>query len=1001
MVRFIVASLFVLSAGVVLAQSTTVLENNPALKWQQINTDNFRIIFPEGYQVQAQRMANTLEHIRKPESETLSANPRKLSVILQNQSAVSNGFVSITPRRSEFYGMPSQNYNFTGNLDWLDLLATHEYRHVIQFQQANRGFNRFLYTLFGANTLAAMSFIAVPQWFWEGDAVTTETELTTSGRGRIPNFNLLFRTNLQEGRVFNYHKQYLRSYKHNIPDHYVLGFNMVSYLRKRTDNPQVWDSITQNAWSKSILPFTFSNSIKKYAGLHVTDLYNEMATDLLEEWKQTQAALDVTPYESILTRKDKSYTDYRFPIEIASDTVLALKSGIGHIEELVVISNGKERKIWTPGIMNGSGMLSAAQGKIVWNEYRYDPRWRVRTYSVIMSYDTKTKIRRPITQHSRYASAALSPEGNLVATVETSVDYKTRLVVVNFDSGLITHSIENPEGYFISMPRWRNNKEVVALLTHNMKKAIGVINIETQQVQLLTEFSEDNVGHPVPFGDYVLYNSPRTGIDNVFALNTVTNESFQITTSKYGAYNPSVSLDGKTLFYNEQGRDGLDVVKIPFSPENWKPMVKEIVASPFAASLFERGNSHVLDSVPNKEYAIKGYSQLAHAINPHSWGAYVNSDLTQVDIGVTSRDVLSTTSISAGYVFDIYERTGTWRAGLSYQGLYPIFDFNFSSGKRSVNEGDVTITEWLINKQNDTTVVNNTQNLEFTWDEKTVTAGIRFPFLTTHSRYHSSVTFSNYVGYTRVTDFSNSVSTQRYVPALIRYDTINQSGSDVARTSILSVYPFFDYVGNGDLIYNQFVFSAYRLLKQSRRDINSKWGQSIQMELYSTPFKKSSLEGGLFAFTGYLYFPGVLKHHSFWGYWAYQNQLVDTEFSDALDDYLFRNRIPLPRGQTVYRFKEFYSMSANYTLPIWYPDIAVGPIVNFQRLRANLFLDYGFGEHALYSGTSAMYLSTGAEVKFDINVFRLLPQLDVGFRYSYGIDPSTSRFEFLIGTINF
>jgi hypothetical protein len=190
------------------SQSTTVLDNNPNLKWKQVKTPNFNVIFPTGFEVQAMRMANTLEHIRIPESKTLGGAPRKVSIVLQNQSAVSNGFVSITPRRSEFFAMPSQNYNFQGTLDWLDLLATHEYRHIVQFNQANRGFNKALYYLFGANTLAAMSYVAVPQWFWEGDAVVTETEFTKSGRGRIPHFDLLFRTNLQEGRTFNYNKQF-------------------------------------------------------------------------------------------------------------------------------------------------------------------------------------------------------------------------------------------------------------------------------------------------------------------------------------------------------------------------------------------------------------------------------------------------------------------------------------------------------------------------------------------------------------------------------------------------------------------------------------------------------------------------------------------------------------------------------------------------------------------------------------------------------------------------
>jgi hypothetical protein len=189
------------------------------------------LLFPEGYEVQAQRVANTLETIREPEGKTIGDVPRKISVVLQNQSALSNAFVSIAPRRAEFYGMPSQDYNFVGTNDWLTLLSSHEYRHMAQFQHARRGFNKLLYYAFGYSTLAGLAYVGAPQWFWEGDAVATETAFTPSGRGRIPNFDLILRTNLQEGRVFNYHKQYLRSYKYNIIDHYVFGYHMVSCER--------------------------------------------------------------------------------------------------------------------------------------------------------------------------------------------------------------------------------------------------------------------------------------------------------------------------------------------------------------------------------------------------------------------------------------------------------------------------------------------------------------------------------------------------------------------------------------------------------------------------------------------------------------------------------------------------------------------------------------------------------------------------------------------------
>src|SRR5687768_16055336 len=278
--------LLLLVYAVSYVEAQVLLETNPtSIRWQQINTNNFRIIFPEGFDVQGQRMANTLEVIRDAETRTLNSQPRRITVILQNQSSVSNGFVSILPRRSEFFTMPPQDYNFIGTNDWLNLLATHEYRHVVQYQHATRGFNKFIYYLFGNTTLAGFSQAAVPQWFWEGDAVATETALTPSGRGRIPNFGLVFRTNLLEGRTFNYHKQYLRSYKHNIPDHYVLGYYMISNLRRKSQDPEIWGKITARSWSAPIVPFTFSNSIHKYTGRYVTKLYQETAADLKKEWQ--------------------------------------------------------------------------------------------------------------------------------------------------------------------------------------------------------------------------------------------------------------------------------------------------------------------------------------------------------------------------------------------------------------------------------------------------------------------------------------------------------------------------------------------------------------------------------------------------------------------------------------------------------------------------------------------------------------------------------------------
>lgn len=975
---------------------TTVLNNNPpSIKWRQVNTPFIKVIYQEGTETEAQRVANTLEHIRKVESATLGRSPRKLSVILQSQAAIANGFVSLTPRRSEFYMMPSQNYNFLGSNEWLTLLAVHEYRHVVQFENAITGFNKLFYYAFGPATTAAMASLSVPQWFWEGDAVATETALTGSGRGRIPAFNMMFRTNLLEGRSFNYEKQMLQSYKHFIPNHYVLGYNMVSFLREKTNDPGIWGKVTHRTWNIPFLPFRFSNSIHAYSGVRVSNLYKEMAAAYTQRWQEELNQLTLTSFEYVHRRPQKTFTNYNNPQVMEDGSVVVMKEGIGDIDQLVVLKNGLEKTVFTVGIVNESGMLSSANSKVVWNEYEFNPRWRAKSYSVIKSYDVVTGQLFRISTASRYAGAALSPDGYKVVTVETDTQYKTVLVILDFFSGKILQKFPNAENYFYSMPRFSaDGKTIVVLKTTPIGKTISILNTTTGVMEDLLPVSDENIGHPVLHDSYVFFNSPVSGIDNIYAYDVQQKIRYQVTSSKYGAFNPSFSKDGKTLYYNEQSGNGLDVVKMEVIPEMWPQVLFERPVKTFFEFLAEQeGRPNLLDSIPQQTLSSKKYSKLAGIVQPISWGAYFDNDFSSTTLGITSRDKLSSTAISAGYNYNVAERAGAWSATLSYQGLLPIVDVSASLANRSVNEGDLLIREVFNNidlNQKDTIYTN--RNATFRWKEQTLSMGMRIPFVFTHSKYISSVTFSNAVAITKVADFSNTAfPNQRYVPGLILRDIENGD-----TTTRVGFYIFRNYVGNNTLLYNRFRFSTSRYFKQSARDFLPKWGQIFNIEWYKTGFG-SGLSGNLFATYAQLYFPGLFKHHSFNVYWAYQSSAYSF---DRERNYLFPNRIPVPRGQTVYGAEKFYAMSANYALPLWYPDIHIGPLLNVQRIRLNGFVDYGFGSSPKFD-SSASYLSVGGEVKFDFNVFRILPQLDMGFRYTIGLSPRTTTFELLLGTINF
>jgi hypothetical protein len=978
-----------------------VLSTNPtSVKWYQVKTPGFKILYSKGFEEQGQRMAKTLEAIREPASKGMSKLPKRIPIVLQNLSAQSNAFVTLAPRRSEFYAMPSQNYNFVGNLDWLDLLAVHEYRHIAQFQRSITGFNKLLYYTFGQEAVAGMAFASAPSWFWEGDAVATETAFTQSGRGRMPNFDLVFRMNLLEGRTFNYNKQYLRSYKHFIPNHYVLGYNMVSYLRKQTGKADSWGNIAGRTWSLPFIPFAFSRSMKKEVGSHMAQFYRKMASGLKTEYEKQLSEIELTTFDNITVRENKAYTDFMFPQVMESGSIAAIKSGIGDIDQVVILNGGEGiAEKFVTGPMNETGFLSAAQNRVVWNEYRYDPRWPIKDYSIIKGFDFNTRSRKDVVHRSRFAGAALSPDGEKILTVETNSSYQTKLVVLNYATGEVEKEFTNRDDAFYSMARFSDDgKKIVSLKTVSKGKSVVMIDYDSGKEEELISASNENIGHPVVALDYLFYNSPLTGIDNIYAMDLKTKKRFQVTSAKYGAYNPCLSKDGRTLYYNNQGRDGMDVVKMECNPARWKA-IEEVRISTFntySHLVEQEGDGHILENASIKRadtFPTSRYRKLPHMFNIHSWGTYVTNDLTRVNIGLTSKDILSTTQIKAGYEFDVQERSGMWKTSVSAQALYPILDFSYSLGRRSVDLDSITYRK-IIGSGSTRDTVERTEKLDFDWIEQTVEGGIRLPFNLTRSKYLTHLTFSNYVGVTKVSDFKNSIDNKgRLIP-----DNLWQ-------------YFFETYLDNGTLLYNSFDLTFSNLLRRSTRDINSKWGQAIFTKMLNTPYG-GDFNGKNFSFLAYGFFPGVFKHHSLWGYWGYQSTLIRggrVPPEQLPPGYIFRNQVPTPRGLSEFigRSERIYTMSGNYTMPLWYPDISIGPLLNFKRVRANGFVDYAFVTNPKFhqvrpdADASNGYLSVGGELKFDINIMRFLPEFDIGFRYSYGIQPRTTVFEVLVGTFNF
>jgi hypothetical protein len=95
-----------------------------------------------------------------------------------------------------------------------------------------------------------------------------------------------------------------------------------------------------------------------------------------------------------------------------------------------------------------------------------------------------------------------------------------------------------------------------------------------------------------------------------------------------------------------------------------------------------------------------------------------------------------------------------------------------------------------------------------------------------------------------------------------------------------------------------------------------------------------------------------------------------------------------------------WKWSANYHVPLLYPDWGFGQIVYFTRIRGNLFFDYTQLQN-LRTKNIFSFRSTGAEIYFDTKWWNQEP-VTFGFRYSRlldnnaGVPALANRWEFIM-----
>ena len=918
------------------------------LKWMQIKTSHFTVIYPEKYGSGGIVYAKSLDAAY---SKLISLYPEKkfnIPVIIHNYTTQSNGYVSWAPHRMELYPTPEQN---TIPLSPENQLAVHELTHVFQMESLNKGFTKGMSVLFGEQFTGIISSL-LPLWLLEGDAVFAESALTESGRGRSPAFQKEIKALMVERPGFyKYDKILNGSYRDYIPDFYGYGYQMVTWAQVK-HGIKIWNKTIDYTATQ---PFTINPvnlSLRKNAELTKKRLYEETFDSLKTIWSKDVNESSPVIYEPINPAKNDKYINYESPVFAGKDNILAIRSSLSEPYSIVSINLAKrtEKKLLTPGQIYPK-QISYGNGNLVWVEYQPDPRWENREYSVIKLMNINTGMIFKLSRKSRYLSAAISHDGTKISAIENTIDNVNKLVLINAKDGSVIQSVNPPGNVYLQHPQWTEDGEkITAIFLSEAGEGIISFTLAGQKWETLVDPSRDDLQSAVLRNDSLFFISSKSGTDNIY-MRTTDGNIRSLTSSKYGT--SDLSLDGEKIYFSDYTTTGNIICATAILKTPGKANT-HISSNSFLINRFDiKPQVQVKDS--DIAYKPEPYRKWLHLFNFHSWLPFyadleqVKSDPASVRPGITlmSQNQLSTLITSVGYEYSVNKKH-LFHSRVTWKGWYPVIESQFDYG-----------TNPLIDKMGQ-----NVNNPSETKPGSSFLNTISLPLT------FSSGRFSEYFRPSLSLDYRND------------YVYIKNDNS----------YDYGQTILSGRLYFSNYYRSAFR-------DIYPKWAQVIDLNYTFAPFDKA-LYGTEITLKSVFYFPGILPNNGI-------KIKVEKEKQYPVK-YLYSNLVSFPRGYKNIYSRELGLLSADYFLPVAYPDFNLWSLLYMKRIRTSIFYDYGSGRGNYYYGNSAngliltsyhnyieTFRSYGFELMTDFHVFRIPFMISGGVQTAWKSIGKSPTFEIL------
>lgn len=557
---------------------------DPSFVWTTLETPHFLIHYHQGAEETAKRAAVIAEDVHARLVPRMKWEPKeKTRLVLVDAMDEANGYASPIPYNQMviFLTLPSggPGFGLTAFDDWLRLLITHEYTHVLQLDMVTSGpevLQKILGRIYFPNLFQ-------PVWMIEGLATYEETEQTSGGRGRSPGAEMVIRTSVLENAFPDLGQASV------FPDSwpsgqvpYLFGQAFTRHIAERYGREKLAEIST--VYSGRWFPFLVTSTGRKALNADYQDLWNDWQAGLVSQYgrQRDELAAKGLTRSTPLTKRGFMNTN---PAYSPDGTLIAYAVGRGDEYPGIYLarSDGSGETKLTENVFPGS----ASGASLAWDREgtklyytKIEIARNTNYYNDLYSYDLASRKEVRLTNGLRARDPALAPDGTRLLFVLNRMGM-TRLAMLDLAKGSRKPITEKdimpltpwgPEQYETPCFSPDGGRIAVGLWQPGGFRDIRLLDPSGNTVEDITHDRAIDVGPAWSRdGKYLYFSSDRSGIFNIYAYELETKKFSQVTNVLGGAFSPSPSPDGKTLAFASYSSRGYDIHTTTLDRVVWKP----------------------------------------------------------------------------------------------------------------------------------------------------------------------------------------------------------------------------------------------------------------------------------------------------------------------------------------------------------------------------------------------------------------------------------------------